>query len=101
MPIYRYDPARDCMVDKETGEPMNPAPHEGAFPCPRVQSDIAPYLSPVDGRYVSGRRAKRDDMARHNCIDAADMPSPTGGRFRSRKFARKYGLERRAREDAQ
>lgn len=88
------------MVDKATGEPMNEGPVSGPFPCPRAIPDIEPYLSPVDGRYVGGRRSKRDDLARHNCVDASELPSPTDGKLRNRKFARKWGLEHMLREDA-
>lgn len=30
-------------------------------------ADIEPYQSPVDGRVITGRRARRDDFKRHNC----------------------------------
>ncbi len=100
MTTYVYDRNRGIMVDKATGLPMNPEPVKGRFPTPRVVSDIEPYLSPVSGEFISGRRAKRADLDRHNCIDANELPSPTGGKFRSRKFARKFGLEHLAREDA-
>jgi hypothetical protein len=90
MPTFIWQDGR--IVNKATGEPMNSGHNGGPPPCPRIIKDIAPYLSPVDGRYVSGRRAKRDDLARHNCVDAAELPSPTGGRLKSDKLIRKYGL---------
>lgn len=36
---------------------------------PMVQGDIPAYESPVDGRYISGRAARRDDLLRHNCVE--------------------------------
>lgn len=36
---------------------------------PMVQGDIQAYESPVDGRYISGRAARRDDLLRHNCVE--------------------------------
>jgi hypothetical protein len=101
MPVYVFDRARGMMVDKATGEPMNPEPINGDFPCPRVWSDIEPYQSPVDGRVISGRRAKRDDLARSGCIDAGDLKTATGGRFKNKRFAEKWGMTSRLAEDAQ
>ena len=90
MPTYVYRDGR--MIDKATGEPMNSGSNGGPPPCPRIISDIEPYLSPVSGEYVSGRRAKRADLDRHNCVDAAEMPTPTGGKIKSRRLQRKYNL---------
>lgn len=98
MPTYVFRDGR--MVNKATGEPMNATPHAGPFPCPRIVPDIAPYLSPVTGEYVSGRRAKRADLERNNCIDAAELPSVTGGKLRNKRFAKKRGLEHLLKEDA-
>jgi hypothetical protein len=98
MPVYVYRDGR--MVDKHTGEPMNPEPLSGPFPAPRVVGDIEPYQSPIDGRYISGRAAKADDLKRHNCVDARELPSPTGGKLRNRKFAEKRGLTHLLAEDA-
>lgn len=97
MPVFVYRDGR--MVDKATGEPMNPEPHSGPFPCPMHLPDIAPYLSPVDGKYVSGRRAKRDDLARTGCVDANDLPRPTGGGLRNKRFAAKHGLSHMLKEE--
>jgi hypothetical protein len=99
MPVYVLRDGR--MVDKATGEPMNPAPLDGPFPVPRIVADIEPYQSPVDGRYVSGRRAKRDDLARNNCIDADELPKRDGyGTFKNKKFAAKHGVSHLLAEDA-
>ncbi len=91
MPVYVYDPEQDRMVDKKTGEPM--VPEYGPPPTPRVVSDIEPYLSPVDGKYVSGRRAKRDDLKRTNSVDYDDVRSREPRRFKNKRFAKKYGVE--------
>jgi hypothetical protein len=89
------------MVDKATGEPMNRGPHEGPFPCPRVVSDIEPYLSPVSGEVIGGNRQKRADLDRHNCIDTAELPRREGwGTFKNKKFAAKHGMTHRLAEDA-
>lgn len=100
MPTFVFDAERGIMVDKATREPMNPEPVKGPFPLPRVIKDIEPYLSPVDGKYISGRKAKRDDLARTGCVDAAELKTATGGKFRNRKFAEKWGMTSRLAEDA-
>lgn len=34
---------------------------------PAVQADLPGYESPIDGRWVEGRRARTEDMRRNNC----------------------------------
>ena len=92
MPTFVYDHASGRLVDKATREPMNPPGAPWVPVTPGVVPDIAPYRSPVTGEYISGRRAKRADLDRHNCVDAADLPSKTGGRFRNLDLARKWGV---------
>lgn len=88
MPVYIL---RDgIVVDKATGERMVPARAELA--APRVYGDLPGYRSPVDGSWVEGRRARKYDLEKNNCIDANDLKSPTGGRLRNAKFAAKHGL---------
>lgn len=41
-----------------------------------VQNDIQPYASPITGREVSGSRARREDMRRHNCIPVGGSDRP-------------------------
>jgi hypothetical protein len=90
MPVYVYCRETDRMIDRETGEPMVSGPFRPVTPM--HIPDIAPYLSPVSGEYVSGRKAKAEDLRKHNCIDAAELPSPTGGKIKSRRILRKYNL---------
>ncbi len=90
MATFVYDRERGMMVDKVTGEPMNPG---GPLATPMVFSDLPGYQSPIDGAWVEGRRARRYDLQKNNCVDANDLPSPTGGRLKNERFARKHGLE--------
>jgi hypothetical protein len=92
MATFVYCSTRKIMVNKETREPMVDPSKPFVPVTPMHIPDIQPYLSPVSGEYVSGRRAKAEDLAKHNCIDASDLPSPTGGKIKSRKLARKYNL---------
>ena len=89
---YRYDPETDRMVNVETGEPMVDPASPFVPVVPMHVPDIEPYLSPVSGEYIAGRRAKRADLDKHNCIDAGDLPSPTGGKIKSRRILEKYKL---------
>jgi hypothetical protein len=92
MAVYRYCEKAGRLVDRETGAPMVPPGAPFVPVAPMAFSDIAPYRSPVTGEVIGGRRAKRDDLAKHNCVDAADIPSPTGGKFRDPRMVKKYNL---------
>lgn len=35
---------------------------------PIVAADLPGYQSPVDGRWIEGRKARREDLARNNCV---------------------------------
>ena len=93
--MARFVSKNGQFVDRDTGEPMA-IPDRGYLATPLVISDIEPYQSPVDGAYVSGRAAKRDDMAKHNCVPYEDVaPSKNRsekGKFRNKKFAEKRNL---------
>ena len=34
---------------------------------PAVQADLPGYQSPIDGRWIEGRRARTEDLKRNNC----------------------------------
>ncbi|MBM1556674.1 hypothetical protein JQV19_08440 [Sulfitobacter mediterraneus] len=94
MAVYVYDKVRDCMVDKATGLPMlNQAERAGPLATPRTFSDTPGYQSPIDGKWVEGRRARKYDMESNNCVDANDLPSPSGGKLKNARFAKKHGAE--------
>lgn len=42
---------------------------ERKISAPMVAGDLQPYLSPVDGREISGRRARKEDLLRNNCVE--------------------------------
>lgn len=90
MAVYVYDRARGIMVDKITRDPMVQGPWRPVTPM--TFGDLPDYTSPIDGSLISGRRARKYDLEKNNCIDANDLGSPTGGRLRNEKFARKHGL---------
>lgn len=90
MATYVYDRERGIMVDKKTGEPMVSGEWKPATP--RVFSDLPGYRSPIDGKWIEGRRARKYDLEKNNCVDANDLPSP-GGKLRNERFAEKRGLK--------
>lgn len=96
MPKYVYDRARQMMVDKDTGLPMlTQAERAAPLQTPRVFADLPGYQSPIDGRWIEGRRARKYDMESNNCVDANDF-IPEGGRgLKNARFAKKHGLEDR------
>ena len=81
-------------VNRSTGEEMLSA-EEMARPIsmPMILSDIPEYTSPIDGKVISSRSQRRDDLARNNCVDARDFPSATGGKFKNKRFCEKRGLQ--------
>lgn len=89
MPTYIYSRELGCMVDKQTGERMNPP--DAPLACPQVVPDISGYQSPIDGRWIEGRRARRYDMESNNCVEGGDLPRL--GKLKNEKFAKKRGLE--------
>lgn len=76
--------------DRLTGEPME-SPYAGQIVCPTIISDIPEYHSPIDGRLITSRSARRDDLKRNNCVEYEPSLSPTKGKFRKEKYARLVG----------
>ena len=96
MATYIYDQDLKIMVDKATGLPMlNQFERATAPQAPRVVKDIEPYLSPVTGEYISGKRAKRADLDKHGCIDADELGTKPR-KFKNKRFIKKHGLQKLA-----
>lgn len=91
MAVYVYDKDLKIMVDRETREPMVSGPWKPVTPM--TFGDLPDYRSPIDGSVISGRRARKYDLEKNNCIDANDLPRKTNGKLKNPKFAKKYGLE--------
>lgn len=77
------------FVDKRTGEPME-KPFAGQLCAPMVVSDTPDYRSPIDGRLISGRAQRREDLKRNNCVEIDPPARPRG--FKNPRFAAKHGL---------
>lgn len=92
--MTRYVRRDGVMVDRATGVPMlTEAQRMAPVQCPMVLSDIPEYASPIDGRMITSRSERREDLLRNNCVEAGDIKSPTGGKIRNKAFAAKRGLK--------
>jgi hypothetical protein len=58
----------------------------------QVMSDIPEYRSPIDGSLIGSRSARRYDLEKNNCREWEPSDSPTGGKIRNHRFAKKWGL---------
>ena len=90
MAIYVYDKALGAMVDKVTREPMVSGPWQPVTP--RVWSDLPAYRSPVDGSMIEDAGRAGMTLEKNNCVDANDLPSPTGGRLKTKPSPRSTGF---------
>lgn len=81
------------LVEKKTGEAI--AVRSCAPAAPAVMRDIPEYRSPIDGRVISSRSTRRDDLKRNNCVEWDPALSPTRGtpEFKNARFAKKHGLK--------
>ena len=78
------------MVDKATGERMvDPA---APLAVPMTFGDLPGYASPIDGTWIDGRRARRHDLEKNNCVDGNDFSSAPRG-LKNERFAKKHNLE--------
>jgi hypothetical protein len=80
------------LVEKKTGEVLQTS---GKVCSPMVMRDIPEYESPIDGRVITSRSQKREDLKRNNCIEVDPSDTLTKGRtdvFKNKKFAKKRGL---------
>jgi hypothetical protein len=81
-----------CWREKRTSAPLA-LPQRAAVCSPRVQRDIADYRSPIDGRPITTRSERREDLKRHGCVEVDPPQRPRG--FRNADFAVKRGLRLR------
>jgi hypothetical protein len=80
------------LVNKRTGEV---SPSTGEIAMPMVMRDIPEYSSPIDGRMITSRSERREDLKRNNCIEVDPANTLTKGRsdvFKNKRFAKKHGL---------
>lgn len=76
MPIYAYLCSKGHDFDRylplaEYAQPQTcdcGAESVKQICAPLVVADLPGYQSPVDGRWIEGRKARREDLARNNCV---------------------------------
>lgn len=94
MPTYVFDKERGQMVDKATGLPMlNQEERARPLQTPLTFSDTPGYQSPIDGSWIEGRRARKYDMEKNNCVDANELAPSEPRKLKNARFAKKRGLE--------
>ena len=76
------------FVCRKTGEPMH-KPFAGEITMPAMRGDLPEYISPVTGKPVDGRSARREDLKRSGCREVD--PSEWRPKYHNEKFARKHG----------
>ena len=54
--------------------------------------DLPGYASPIDGKWVEGRRARQYDLRSNHCVDANELSSGPR-KLKNKRFAKKRGLE--------
>jgi len=70
------------FVDPVTGEPMHVP--DGPPAAPRLMRDIPEYRSPIDGKLITSRSQRREDLRANDCIEGEP---PRHKVFRSKRFA--------------
>lgn len=80
------------MVDKATGAPMlTDEERAGPIPTPQVYGDLPGYRSPIDGKWIEGRRARKYDLESNGCVDANELSKPKT--LKNSRFVKKHGLQ--------
>lgn len=78
--------------DPETNERM-PVPDRKGLATPMVTPAMPEYTSPIDGRLITTRHERREDLKRNNCVPYEPSMSPTKGKFKNPHFAKKWGVQ--------
>lgn len=85
---YKWDGKQ--FVDPD-GRPMVDPSAPYVRVLPQVIPDIPEYRSPIDGKLITSRSARRYDLEKNGCREWEPSDSPTGGKFKNERFARKHG----------
>jgi len=82
------------FVERGSGKPMA-KPFAGQIVMPTVISDIPDYRSPIDGKPITSRSQRREDLKRNNCVEWEPSLSPTKGqrKFKNPDFCAKRGFQ--------
>ncbi len=80
------------LVDKKTGQPME-KPVRDSWPDFQIIKPMPEYRSPIDGRMITTKHERREDLKRNGCYEYEPTASPTGGKIKNKDFARRRGLQ--------
>lgn len=83
MARYVWDREQREFVDPQTREPMEIT--GDAICAPMIVSDIPAYMSPMGSGLIDGRKARREDMAKHNVREVAPDEWKPSEKFRERR----------------
>ena len=78
---------------KETGEAMLTEEEAARPPQTPMVLDFRPYSCPITGKEITTPGQHRANLAKHNCVEAKELGSPTKGEIRNANFAKKRGLK--------
>jgi hypothetical protein len=88
MPSYVMDPTTLELVDKATyyatKAARTPSKAADGLPTPYVRGDLPAYVSPITGKPIEGRAARREDLARSGCREVD--PSECKPTYRNYEF---------------
>lgn len=73
------------LVEKDTGEPLEVDRTSPALP--QYRPDIRPYRSPIDGRMITTRHERLEDLKRNGCREVDPSEGPKRDQFRNPKYA--------------
>ncbi len=91
--MTRYVNRDGRWVSASTGEALlTDEQRQAPLAIPMIISDIPEYASPIDGRMITSRSERRDDLKRNNCVEYEPSMSPTKGKYRNKAFCEKRGL---------
>lgn len=85
---YFYRDGR--MVDRDGMPMLNQFELAGEVCAPMVMRDTPEYRSPIDGRLITSRSHRREDLRRNNCVEVDPPRRPRG--LKNERFARKRAL---------
>ena len=91
--MARYVYRNGQMVNRDTGEPMLSDAERRRAPATPMVMGFTAYECPVTGKEIRTLGQHKDNLLRHNCVEAAEMESATKGEIRNARFAKKHGLE--------
>lgn len=86
---------RNGDVRDADGLPMlshNELAHEPSqIRTPQVMRDIPEYRSPIDGKMITSRSYRREDLKANDCVEVDPPKRPRG--YKNERFAKKRGLK--------